>query len=111
MPWRKRFDPAASGDTQAQRAYEVWVSEVMLQQTQVATVIDYWTRWVARWPTLPDLAGADIEAVNAAWRGLGYYRRARALLEGAQAVAASAALGGELGVWPRSRNLRGLPGA
>jgi len=79
MPWRKRYDAAASADAKAQRAYEVWgkssasillmaVSEVMLQQTQVSTVIDYWTRWVARWPTIGDLARADIEDVNAAWR-------------------------------------------
>lgn len=58
----------------------------MLQQTQVATVIDYWTRWIARWPTVQDLARADIEEVNAAWRGLGYYRRAKSLLDGAKTV-------------------------
>ena len=58
----------------------------MLQQTQVATVIDYWRRWMERWPTIADLAKADIEQVNAAWRGLGYYRRARSLLKGAQTV-------------------------
>jgi A/G-specific adenine glycosylase len=40
----------------------------MLQQTQVATVIDYWKRWIARWPTVTDLARADVEEVNAAWR-------------------------------------------
>lgn len=73
------------------------VSEVMLQQTQVATVrpqarlglpqvIDYWRRWMERWPTIADLAQADVEQVNAAWRGLGYYRRARSLLKGAQTV-------------------------
>lgn len=44
------------------------VSEVMLQQTQVATVIDYWNRWMAKWPTIADLAEADLEEVNAAWR-------------------------------------------
>ena len=49
-------------------------------------MIDYWRRWMERWPTIADLAKADIEEVNAAWRGLGYYRRARSLLKGAQTV-------------------------
>ncbi|KAL1413596.1 hypothetical protein Q8F55_001371 [Vanrija albida] len=88
MPWRKRYDPALSIEEKGQRAYEIWVSEVMLQQTQVATVIGYWERWIARWPTIADLAQADVEEVNAAWRGLGYYRRARSLLDGAKTVAA-----------------------
>ncbi|RXK38525.1 A/G-specific adenine glycosylase [Tremella mesenterica] len=60
----------------------------MLQQTQVNTVKDYWTRWIEKWPSLKDLAQADIEEVNAAWRGLGYYRRARSLLAGAKSVVA-----------------------
>lgn len=58
----------------------------MLQQTQVSTVIAYWKKWIERWPTIADLATADIEKVNAAWRGLGYYRRARSLLAGAKTV-------------------------
>lgn len=68
MPWRKRYDPALSMEEKGQRAYEIWVSEVMLQQTQVNTVIAYWQRWIEKWPTIADLAGADIEEVNAAWR-------------------------------------------
>ncbi|EFJ45303.1 hypothetical protein VOLCADRAFT_118405 [Volvox carteri f. nagariensis] len=71
---------------QQQFAYWVWVSEVMLQQTQVATVIPYFNRWVTKWPTVADLAAADIDAVNALWAGLGYYRRARYLLDGARYV-------------------------
>lgn len=67
----------------------------MLQQTQVATVVDYWTRWVDRWPTAAALAEADVEEVNHAWRGLGYYRRARGLLEGAKVV--TERFGGRLG--------------
>lgn len=55
-----------------QRRWLMTVSEVMLQQTQVATVCDYWTRWIAKWPTIADLAAADIEEVNAAWRKLLY---------------------------------------
>ncbi|CAK9783752.1 DNA glycosylase [Cutaneotrichosporon oleaginosum] len=86
MPWRKRYDSSATSEEKGQRAYEIWVSEIMLQQTQVATVIDYWNRWMAKWPTIADLAEADLEEVNAVWRGLGYYRRAKSLLEGAKVV-------------------------
>jgi len=68
MPWRKRFDHNLSMEEKGQRAYEIWVSEVMLQQTQVNTVIAYWQRWIEKWPTIGDLAKADIEEVNAAWR-------------------------------------------
>ncbi|TXT15583.1 hypothetical protein VHUM_00086 [Vanrija humicola] len=96
MPWRKRYDAALSMDDKGQRAYEIWVSEVMLQQTQVATVIPFWTAWIARWPTISDLATADVEEVNAAWRGLGYYRRARSLLDGAKAVAKNKDFNGRL---------------
>lgn len=68
MPWRKRYDSSLTMDQKGQRAYEIWVSEVMLQQTQVNTVISYWQRWIEKWPTIADLAKADIEDVNAAWR-------------------------------------------
>ncbi|KAH8835960.1 DNA glycosylase [Flagelloscypha sp. PMI_526] len=84
MPWRKPWDPDLSEDERAQRAYEVWVSEIMLQQTQVATVISYYNNWMKMFPTLPALAAASIEEVNAAWKGLGYYSRASRLLAGAQ---------------------------
>lgn len=56
-------------------AYRVWVSEVMLQQTQVATVIAFFEKWVARWPTVEALAKATEDEVRAQWAGLGYYRR------------------------------------
>lgn len=59
-------------------AYRVWISEVMLQQTQVVTVIDYFNKWTAKWPTVQDLAAASQEEVNAVWAGLGYYRRCAA---------------------------------
>ncbi|KAM7263518.1 hypothetical protein ACFE04_001201 [Oxalis oulophora] len=68
------------------RAYEVWVSEVMLQQTRVQTVIHYYNRWMTKWPTVHHLAKASIEEVNEMWAGLGYYRRARFLLEGAKMI-------------------------
>jgi len=67
-------------------AYGVWVSEVMLQQTQVATVVAYWTAWVRRWPDAEALAAASEDEVQRAWAGLGYYRRARLLHAGAKAL-------------------------
>ncbi|KAF9911934.1 hypothetical protein BX616_010457 [Lobosporangium transversale] len=69
-----------------QRAYEVWVSEIMCQQTQVATVIPYYNTWMEKWPTIHDLAAADLEDVNKVWTGLGYYSRASRLHSGAQKV-------------------------
>ncbi|XP_060934878.1 adenine DNA glycosylase [Limanda limanda] len=68
------------------RTYAVWVSEIMLQQTQVATVIDYYNKWMKRWPTVQDLSAATLEEVNQMWAGLGYYSRGRRLHEGAQKV-------------------------
>lgn len=90
-----------------QFAYMVWVSETMLQQTQVSRVIDYWTRWMARWPTLEACAStATVADVEEMWAGLGYYRRARLLLEGLQRVHGS--LGG---VIPTDTDaLRAIPG-
>ncbi|WVF71648.1 A/G-specific adenine glycosylase [Kwoniella sp. CBS 6097] len=96
MPWRKRYDPSLSIEEKGQRAYEIWVSEVMLQQTQVNTVIAYWKRWIEKWPTIADLAKADVEEVNAMWRGLGYYRRARSLLAGAKTVMSNKKFKGRL---------------
>ncbi|XP_034507333.1 adenine DNA glycosylase isoform X2 [Ailuropoda melanoleuca] len=83
LPWRRRAEGEVDLD---RRAYAVWVSEVMLQQTQVATVIDYYTRWMQKWPTLQDLASASLEGVNQLWAGLGYYSRGRRLHEGARKV-------------------------
>jgi A/G-specific adenine glycosylase len=79
LPWRDQA-------RWPQPPYAVWVSEVMLQQTRVATVIDYFERWMARWPTVESLAGASEEEVNEMWSGLGYYRRARMLHQGAKTV-------------------------
>ncbi|NXD14166.1 MUTYH glycosylase, partial [Nothocercus nigrocapillus] len=64
----------------------VWVSEIMLQQTQVATVIDYYNRWMQKWPTLQALAAASLEEVNELWAGLGYYSRGKRLQEAARKV-------------------------
>ncbi|KAF8899765.1 DNA glycosylase [Gymnopilus junonius] len=84
MPWRQPYDPNLGPEERAQRAYEVWISEIMLQQTQVTTVIPYYNRWMQRFPTIRDLAGATIDEVNSLWKGLGYYSRASRLLAGAQ---------------------------
>ena len=59
--------------------YRIWVSEVMLQQTQVATVVPYFERFLQAFPTLADLAAADEQEMLRLWEGLGYYRRARDL--------------------------------
>ena len=115
LPWRrnphsKREGGEGGGEggarSAADFAYAVWVSEVMLQQTQVQTVVGYFERWMARWPTVAALAAADIEDVNAVWAGLGYYRRARFLLEGARHVCTK--LNGQL---PATREaLASIPG-
>ena len=69
MPWREEVS-----------AYRTVVSELMCQQTQIATVIPYFERWTAKWPDFKDLAKADEAEVLAMWAGLGYYSRARNLL-------------------------------
>jgi A/G-specific adenine glycosylase len=95
LPWRRSRDPYAN-----------WVSEIMLQQTRVQTVIPYWQRWMATFPTVRALADAPLDAVLAAWAGLGYYSRARNLQKGAQAIATRFA-----GSLPsRASELRGVPG-
>lgn len=75
LPWRGRAD-----------SYAVWVSEIMLQQTRVETVIPYFERWMRRFPTLESLAGASQQDVLVAWEGLGYYSRARNLQYTAQII-------------------------
>ena len=75
LPWQQDITP-----------YRVWVSEIMLQQTQVATVIDYYQRFMARFPTVQSLADAPSDDVLALWTGLGYYARARNLHKAAKMV-------------------------
>lgn len=95
LPWQGTRDP-----------YRVWLSEIMLQQTQVDTVIPYYQRFLARFPDVASLAGAELDAVLALWSGLGYYARARNLHRAAQAVMAEHA-----GAFPRSAALlETLPG-
>lgn len=82
LPWRNLSASLSPTD----RAYSVLVSEVMLQQTQVATVIPYYTKWMARWPTFRHLAQASLNDVNEVWAGMGYYSRAKRLWEAAKKV-------------------------
>jgi A/G-specific adenine glycosylase len=93
LPWQNTRDP-----------YRIWLSEVMLQQTQVATVIPYYQRFLDRFPDVHALARADRDEVLALWSGLGYYSRARNLHKAAMEVAA-------MGGFPKTREgLEALPG-
>jgi len=93
LPWRWTSDP-----------YKIWLSEVMLQQTRVETVLPFYNRFLERFPTVEDLARAELEEVLTLWSGLGYYRRARQLHAAARRIA-------ELGAFPSTlEGLLGLPG-
>lgn len=95
LAWRRSRDP-----------YRIWVSEIMLQQTQVATVEPYFERFLKAFPTIEALANADEHAVMRLWEGLGYYRRARQMRQAAQAVVERHG-----GRFPRDRDaVRDLPG-
>jgi len=95
LPWRRSRDP-----------YRVWLSEIMLQQTQVATVEPYFERFVGELPTIEALARADEQRVLRLWEGLGYYRRARQLHAAARTIVAEHA-----GRFPRDReSVRALAG-
>jgi A/G-specific adenine glycosylase len=75
LPWRHTKDP-----------YRIWISEIMLQQTQVATVLPRYAVWFERFPDIASLAGASLDDVLKAWEGLGYYRRARFIHAAAQRI-------------------------
>ena len=75
LPWRRTRDP-----------YAIWVSEIMLQQTQVATVIPYWERWLRELPTIESAAQADSARIHKLWEGLGYYTRVRNLQQAARQI-------------------------
>ena len=77
LPWRRTRDP-----------YAIWVSEIMLQQTQVKTVIPYWERWMRELPTLQSLATAKPDTIHKLWEGLGYYTRVRNMQKAAQQIVA-----------------------
>ena len=95
LPWRRTRDP-----------YRIWVSEIMLQQTRVAVVIDRYRRFLKRFPSVRELAGAREMAVLAEWSGLGYYRRARNLHAAAKVIARD--YGGRFS--SSASDLRSLPG-
>ena len=95
LPWQNTRDP-----------YRIWVSEIMLQQTQVSAVIGYYERFMARFPDVASLAGASADEVMQHWAGLGYYSRARNLHRAAQLV-----MGEHGGLFPKSQeDLEALPG-
>ena len=95
LPWKTRRDP-----------YRIWVSEIMLQQTQVTTVIPYFKNFIKKFPDLRSLARADLDQVLHLWTGLGYYARARNLHQAAQRIVNEHA-----GVFPRAfEALTDLPG-
>jgi A/G-specific adenine glycosylase len=95
LPWQNTCDP-----------YRVWLSEIMLQQTQVSTVLDYYERFLQRFPDVLSLAGADLDEVLGFWSGLGYYSRARNLHRCAQLVVSEHG-----GIFPSSAlTLQTLPG-
>src|SRR5476651_1303548 len=75
LPWRRVSDP-----------YGIWISEIMLQQTQVKTVIPYWERWIALLPNLKSLAAAPLDGLYKLWEGLGYYSRLRNLQNAARVI-------------------------
>lgn len=94
LPWRQTHDP-----------YAIWLSEIILQQTQVKQGWDYWERFMRRWPTVQDLAAATEDEVLREWQGLGYYSRARNLYHAAKQIV-------ELGQFPDTleeiRKLKGV---
>lgn len=94
LPWRSTRDP-----------YRVWVSEVMLQQTQVKTALPYYEAFLARFPTVESLASAHVDEVLALWSGLGYYRRARQMHQAAGQIVA-----GQVGFPGSAQSLLQLPG-
>ncbi len=95
LPWRRTQDP-----------YRIWISEIMLQQTRAETVVSYYERFLARYPTVQDLTSAPEEELLKAWEGLGYYSRARSLQKAAKEIVARD--GGQL---PADlEKLRALPG-
>ena len=75
LPWRRTYDP-----------YAIWVSEIMLQQTQVKTVLPFWERWMRELPTIEAAANASSEKIHKFWEGLGYYTRVRNLQKAAQTI-------------------------
>jgi A/G-specific adenine glycosylase len=94
LPWRKTQNP-----------YRIWISEIMLQQTRVAAAIDYYLKFLKKFPDIETLADASLDSVLAAWSGLGYYRRARMMHQAANQIVS------EEGAFPNTvEGLQDLPG-
>ncbi len=106
LRWQRRFGRQGLPWTHTRDPYRVWLSEIMLQQTQVATVLDYYARFLQRFPDVDALAAAPLDDVLALWSGLGYYSRARNLHRCAQVVVSEFG-----GVFPHGSDaLATLPG-
>ena len=103
LPWKLLPCGARPVPEQELDPYGIWIAEVMLQQTQLAVSLPYWTRWMAAFPSVEDLASASLDEVRLKWQGLGYYSRARRLHEAAQRLVGRP--------WPRSlEQWMALPG-
>ena len=103
LPWKLLPGGLCPVPEQGLDPYGIWIAEVMLQQTQLAVALPYWTRWMEAFPTVEALAAASLDEVRLQWQGLGYYSRARRLHEAAQLLVG--------GPWPRSlEEWMALPG-
>ncbi|MCB4378763.1 MULTISPECIES: 8-oxo-dGTP diphosphatase MutT [unclassified Synechococcus] len=103
IPWKLLPGGVRPAQQQNLDPYGIWIAEVMLQQTQLAVVLPYWTRWMVAFPTVEVLAAASLDEVRLQWQGLGYYSRARRLHEAAQLLVG--------GPWPRTlEGWMALPG-
>lgn len=95
LPWRNDYTP-----------YRIWISEIMLQQTQMERGVEYFTRWMTRFPTIDSVANAGETEILAAWEGLGYYTRAKNLHKAAKIIAEN-----HKGIFPETyEDIRNLPG-
>ena len=75
LPWRNTKDP-----------YRIWISEIMLQQTQVNTVIPYYNKWMKKYPTVKDLSQAELDDLLYLWQGLGYYNRVESIYKASKII-------------------------
>ena len=103
IPWKQLPGGARPAPEQDLDPYGIWIAEVMLQQTQLAVALPYWTRWMEAFPSVESLAAASLDEVRLQWQGLGYYSRVRRLHEAAQLLVGRP--------WPRSlEGWMALPG-
>ena len=103
IPWKLLPSGVTPAPRQDLDPYGIWIAEVMLQQTQLAVALPYWTRWMEAFPSVESLAAASLDEVRLQWQGLGYYSRVRRLHEAAQRLVGRP--------WPRSlEEWMALPG-